>query len=71
MVSRWETGERKPDYTYQERLCTLFQKDAGELGFLKVLACPRVPVIGSMVAAGVAREVALWRRAGLLMESKG
>jgi len=35
MVSRWETGERRPDYEYQEKLCNLFKKDAVELGFIK------------------------------------
>lgn len=35
MISRWETGERRPDYSYQEKLCNLFQKDATELGFIK------------------------------------
>lgn len=34
MISRWETGERKPDYTYQEKLCEIFKKDAVELGFI-------------------------------------
>ncbi|GHO89385.1 helix-turn-helix domain-containing protein [Dictyobacter formicarum] len=34
MVSRWETGERAPGKFYQEKLCTLFQLSAIELGFL-------------------------------------
>lgn len=37
MVSRWETGERKPDHEYQEKLCNLFQRDTVELGFIKKL----------------------------------
>lgn len=37
MISRWETGEREPDPAYQEKLCTLFDKDAVELGFIERL----------------------------------
>ncbi len=37
MISRWETGERRPDHEYQETLCNLFKKDAVELGFIKKL----------------------------------
>ena len=31
MISRWECGDRRPDPLYQEKLCTLFGKDAVEL----------------------------------------
>ncbi|HLI70785.1 MAG TPA: helix-turn-helix transcriptional regulator [Ktedonobacteraceae bacterium] len=34
-ISRWEIGERKPEHSYQEKLCNLFQKDAVELGFIE------------------------------------
>ncbi|MHB8598867.1 MAG: helix-turn-helix domain-containing protein [Ktedonobacteraceae bacterium] len=34
MISRWECGERNPDNVYQEKLCTLFEKNAEELGFI-------------------------------------
>src|SRR6266699_523310 len=34
MISRWERGARKPDPFYREKLCTLFGKDAVELGFI-------------------------------------
>ncbi len=33
MISRWECGERKPEPLYQEKLCTIFQLSAVELGF--------------------------------------
>lgn len=35
MISRWECGERKPTPYYQEQLCQLFAKTAGELGFIE------------------------------------
>lgn len=35
MISRWETGVRKPESVYQEKLCKLFEKDAVELGFIE------------------------------------
>lgn len=35
MISRWECGERKPSSFYQEKLCTLFGKDAIELGLIE------------------------------------
>lgn len=34
MISRWECGARKPEHTYQEKLCNLFQKSALELGLI-------------------------------------
>ncbi len=34
MISRWERGDRSPDRLYQEKLCTLFGKDAVELGLI-------------------------------------
>ncbi len=34
MISRWECGERNPDNAYQEKLCTLFEKNTEELGFI-------------------------------------
>ena len=34
MISRWESGNRKPEASYQEKLCTLFGKSAVELGFI-------------------------------------
>jgi len=34
MVSRWERGKSMPGPFYREKLCTLFQKDAEELGFI-------------------------------------
>jgi transcriptional regulator with XRE-family HTH domain len=40
MISRWECGERKPEHFYREKLCTLFGKNAVELGFLEQ-AVPR------------------------------
>ncbi len=33
-VSRWERGEVTPSPFYREKLCILFEKDAGELGFI-------------------------------------
>jgi transcriptional regulator with XRE-family HTH domain/tetratricopeptide (TPR) repeat protein len=35
MISRWECGERKPEPLYREKLCSLFGKDAVELGFIE------------------------------------
>ena len=35
MVSRWERGERRPEPTYQEKLCHVFTKNAAELGFIE------------------------------------
>lgn len=34
MVSRWERGKNMPGPYYREKLCTLFQQDAEELGFI-------------------------------------
>jgi transcriptional regulator with XRE-family HTH domain len=34
MVSRWERGTSMPGPFYREKLCTLFQADSEELGFL-------------------------------------
>jgi transcriptional regulator with XRE-family HTH domain len=34
VVSRWETGRKKPGPFYQEKLCDLFGKSTEELGFL-------------------------------------
>ncbi len=34
MISRWECGERFPSKYYQEKLCQLYDKSAGELGFM-------------------------------------
>lgn len=44
MISRWETGERKPDHSYQEQLCTLFKKDAVELGFIEQQVASEFPL---------------------------
>lgn len=44
MVSRWETGERNPEPFYQEKLCTLFNKSATELGFLDRQVSSLIPV---------------------------
>ncbi|HEU0001692.1 MAG TPA: helix-turn-helix transcriptional regulator [Ktedonobacteraceae bacterium] len=35
MISRWERGERTPGPFFQEKLCSLFGKDAVELGFIE------------------------------------
>ncbi len=40
MISRWECGERNPDNAYQEKLCTLFEKNAEELGFIPLYIPP-------------------------------
>ncbi|GHO91545.1 hypothetical protein KSF_015930 [Reticulibacter mediterranei] len=36
MVSKWERGENTPGHFWQKKLCTLFKKDAKELGFIDV-----------------------------------
>ena len=33
-IRRWETGRHKPSPVYRKHLCTLFGKNAAELGFL-------------------------------------
>jgi len=35
MISRWENGHRNPEPAYQEKLCSLFEKSAIELGFIE------------------------------------
>jgi transcriptional regulator with XRE-family HTH domain len=40
IVSRWERGDRMPDPYYREKLCTLFGKNAEELGFLATSQSP-------------------------------
>ncbi len=35
MVSRWERGVTKTSPYYREKLCTLFEKTAEELGFIE------------------------------------
>jgi len=35
MISRWENGHRSPEPAYQEKLCSLFEKSAIELGFIE------------------------------------
>ena len=34
-ISRWECGDSVPSPYYREKLCTLFGKDAKELGFVR------------------------------------
>ncbi len=43
MVSRWERGERRPEPTYKEKLCEIFEKNATELGLIESLQPPQTP----------------------------
>ena len=45
MISRWECGERKPEHFYREKLCTLFGKNAVELGFLEQAVPRQLPSV--------------------------
>ncbi len=50
MISRWECGERSPEPAYQEKLCTLFDRKASELGFIEDAPTSRSPVDSSTYA---------------------
>ncbi len=41
-ISRWENGTSRPNHTYREKLCRLFDKDAVELGLIEPLEPPEL-----------------------------
>ena len=62
MVSRWETGDRHPEPFYQEKLCTLFNKSATELGFLEGQEAFPVPLQPSLQSSHDISQTLLWEK---------
>ena len=76
LISRWECGERSPDLFYQEKLCTLFNKNATELGFISTTSIPHLSsanmfndgetkdwaVLFGLKFAQILRDISLWDR---------